>query len=223
VITVSSGPDWATIMTAFGTVGAVVVALGIAIWSERRTDKRLSAERTRSDEQLADERAFSRAQIAEERQIARDREQFAEAYQVQVVLGERSTGELGKRAAAPSRLGAIVINHGRYTITGVEARIRLASGGGPSLILFAGSERVPGTKDLDPRLRNGMSGLLEGLMYGDRITPWDVGLCFWSDPVPPAQVSGAYPVVRWTDRWGSRWEHRQGEVRQSRDGEEWVP
>jgi hypothetical protein len=29
--------------------------------------------------------------------------------------------------------------------------------------------------------------------------------------------------VRLTDRWGTRWEHRLGEVRQVRDGEEWAP
>jgi len=32
-----------------------------------------------------------------------------------------------------------------------------------------------------------------------------------------------YPLVRWTDRWGTRWEHRRGEVRQVREDEPWVP
>jgi hypothetical protein len=27
-------------------------------------------------------------------------------------------------------------------------------------------------------------------------------------------IHGAYPIVRWTDRWGTRWEHELGEVRQ---------
>ena len=34
MIVISGDPDWASIMTAFGTVGAVAAALGIAIWSE---------------------------------------------------------------------------------------------------------------------------------------------------------------------------------------------
>ncbi len=158
---------------------------------------------------------MSRAQIQEERQTARNREQLTEAYAVQVVLGERS------RAESPRRLGAIVINHGHYTIAGIEARLRLATGDGPTLVPFAGSERVPGTKDLDAKLRDGMSGLLEGMMHGDRLTPWDVGMRFWSDLIPTAQLPGAYPVVRWTDRWGTCWEHRRGEVEQIAEGEDW--
>ncbi len=142
MITLSTGPDWASIVTAIGTVLVAIVAVGIALWSEWRTGKR-----------LADERAFSRAQIEEERRIARNGEQFSEAYAVQVVLGERSTGEPGERSASASRLGAIVINHGRYAITGIEAQLRLGSSN-PSLVSFTGRERVPGTKDLDAGLRN---------------------------------------------------------------------
>jgi hypothetical protein len=57
IITVASGgPDWATIMTAFGTVAAAGAALWIALWSDRRTVRRIRAER----------------------QIAQDREQRAE-------------------------------------------------------------------------------------------------------------------------------------------------
>ncbi len=131
MITRSTGPDWASIVTAIGTVLVAIVAVGIALWSEWRTGKR-----------LADERAFSRAQIEEERRIARNGEQFSEAYAVH-----------GERSASASRLGAIVINHGRYAITGIEAQLRLGSSN-PSLVSFTGRERVPGTKDLDARLRN---------------------------------------------------------------------
>jgi len=80
VITLSTGPDWASIVTAIGTVLVAIVAVGIALWSEWRTGKR-----------LADERAFSRAQIEEERRIARNGEQFSEAYAVQVTVGEITT------------------------------------------------------------------------------------------------------------------------------------
>jgi len=93
----------------------------------------------------------------------------------------------------------MVINHGRYTITGIETQLRLAGGGGPSLVLSAGSERVPGTEDLDAKLRDDMPGVLEGMMHAGRLTPWDVGLPFWSNPVAAAQLPGGYPVVRWTD------------------------
>ncbi len=59
-IAAAGGPDWASIMTAFGTVAA---AVGIAAWSHRQSGKRIDGERRR--------------------------EQFIEAYAVQVVQGER--------------------------------------------------------------------------------------------------------------------------------------
>jgi hypothetical protein len=36
VITLSTGPDWASIVTAIGTVLVAIVAVGIALWSEWR-------------------------------------------------------------------------------------------------------------------------------------------------------------------------------------------
>lgn len=51
-----SGPDWATIMTAFGTVGAVVAAVGIAIWSNKVTNDRIIMDRTLANEQARKER-----------------------------------------------------------------------------------------------------------------------------------------------------------------------
>ena len=83
----ASGPDWATIMTAVGTVAVAVAAVWVALWTEHRAARRLKTERERSDRLLAEERERSRAQLGEERRIAREREQFTEAYAVQVVLG----------------------------------------------------------------------------------------------------------------------------------------
>ena len=80
LIPVAGGPDWADIMTAFGTVGAVIAAVGIALWTEWRSGERLKAEQQRSDRQLEEERALSRAEIEEERRIALEREQLAETY-----------------------------------------------------------------------------------------------------------------------------------------------
>lgn len=34
---------------------------------------------------------------------------------------------------------------------------------------------------------------------------------------------GAYPLIRWTDRWGTRWEYRRGQVRPIHDSDKWVP
>lgn len=185
-------------------------------------DTRLAQQLAHSDAQLADERAHSAAQFAEERRIAQEREQYAEAYRVRVLQGERDAGPptdptYEEPDASLKRLGAIIINGGAYTVTGVEARLRFAD---RTVVPFGGSERVTGALGLDPRLSDGMTGLLEALSHGDRLAPWDVGLRFYSDPKP---IAVWYPIIRWTDRWGIRWEHRLGDVRRIRDGEQWLP
>lgn len=70
----ASGPSWTDIMTAFGTVGAVVAAVGIALWAEWRSGQRLKEERERSVRLVEQERARRTAQIEEERRVARERE-----------------------------------------------------------------------------------------------------------------------------------------------------
>jgi hypothetical protein len=84
-------------MTAIGTVAVAVVAVGVALFAEWRADKRLASERAHSDEQLREERAHSAAQIAQERHIAQEREQFAEAYAVQITLMRPGTPEATAR------------------------------------------------------------------------------------------------------------------------------
>jgi hypothetical protein len=197
-------------MTAIGTVAVAVVAVGVALFAERRADKRVAEERKRSA-----------TQIAEERRLLQDREEITEAYAVQVVLGERSTGSSTDRSA--KRLVAIVKNHGRYTITHVEARLRLSGAGNPSLVPFLSLERVPGIKDLDDKLLDGVSERLERIIHADRLKPWDLGLRFESDPLDAASLQDAYAVVRWMDRWKNRWEQRLGEVQQIQEGDEWQP
>lgn len=46
---------------------------------------------------------------------------------------------------------------------------------------------------------------------------------FLSDDIPVAQVAGWYPIVRWTDREGARWEYRQGDVREVAASGPWQP
>ena len=48
----SGGPGWTDILTAIGTVGAVIAAVGIALWTEWRSGGRLKAEHERSDRLL---------------------------------------------------------------------------------------------------------------------------------------------------------------------------
>lgn len=218
------GPSWTDILTAIGTVGAVIAAVGIALWAEWRSGKRLKGEQERSDRQLKEERGHSQAQIEEERRIVREREQLAEAYTVQVVLGERTGGERDEVYAEPLSddvkvLAVMVVNHGSYTITRVEARF---SYDGKSLVSHAGYERLPGFHEAPERLRAGWSASPERAMYGV-LTPWDLGMRFESDEVHVKFLSSPYPLVRWTDRRGTRWEHRRGEVRHVREDEDWIP
>lgn len=89
LITVVTGPDWASIMTAFGTVAAAVAAVSIALWSDWRL-----------------------------RQHERERDQFTEAYAIQIVNARTSVNEIGGRSDPddPSMCPlAIVINHGPIT------------------------------------------------------------------------------------------------------------
>lgn len=55
------------------------------------------------------------------------------------------------------------------------------------------------------------------------LAPWDGGIRFESDYVAEKFLKNPYPLGRWTDRCGTRWEHRRGEVRQVRDDEPWSP
>jgi hypothetical protein len=55
------------------------------------------------------------------------------------------------------------------------------------------------------------------------LTPWDMGMRSESDEVHVQDLKGNYALVRWTDQWGQRWEHRLGEVRRIRDDEKWAP
>jgi hypothetical protein len=158
----------------------------------------------------------------QDRRRADKRQQYAEAYLVQVLQGERDAGPpidptYEESGGSLKRLGAIVTNRGSYTITDIGARLRLANS---TVREFRGSERVTGTPGLDTRLTDGMTGLLEALSHGDRLAPWDVGLRFYSDPSP---IESWYPIVRWTDRWGTRWEHRRGQVRPINEREPWKP
>lgn len=257
-VTVAPGPDWASIMTAIGTVLVAVAAVWIALWTDRQTgvriaaeqvrhdkeiadervlaDKRLAGQLAHSDKQLADERAaagarlreelqHSAAQLQEERQLTQDREQLAEAYLVQVTAGRMnvpppSVSQPARDPDEPAeRAVAIVVNHGRYTITRVEAQIRMSQN---NLTSYGRTERLSSYFSLREELRQGVwepSGN-NGLRT---LTPMDLGLRYSTDVKARKFLVGSYPIVRWADRWGTRWEHKQGVVRKITEGEPWAP
>lgn len=57
-------------MTAFGTVGAVVAALFIAVWADWRTGRRLQQEREEADRRLRREQEHTDRQLQEERELS---------------------------------------------------------------------------------------------------------------------------------------------------------
>jgi hypothetical protein len=208
VITVTSGDGPAEWLTAIATLSAVVAAVGIAL---------------RSD-----------AQVREERRLAREHDQLAEAYSVEIVQvewrtrarppGLPRTDAVHVDSGVTSRvLCALITNHSTFTITGIEVQFCVPSPQ-PSLIGSARSEVLGGLEYM-----RGGSPLTDGWTFTPPdhkpgaliLTRADVGARFWSDAMPDERVVGWYPVVRWTDRWGQRWEHRLGDVRNVDDNAPW--
>jgi F0F1-type ATP synthase epsilon subunit len=79
VIVAAPGPDWASIMTAIGTVAVAIAAVGIALWTDWRSGVRIAAEQARHDKETADERALADKRLADQqahsdKQLADERE-----------------------------------------------------------------------------------------------------------------------------------------------------
>jgi hypothetical protein len=188
---------WTDVVTALGTAGAAIGAVGIAGWSGRQANRRINEERERS----------------------RRREQFTEAYAVQVVQGERAAP--GQPVSDPSALVlvAIVVNRGSYTITGVEVRFNLD---GEHVAPAVRNERMWSFKGLPEGLYKGGDKTEERAMEGV-LPPWDAGMRSESAEMPVQRLKAHNALVRWTDEWGQRWEHRLGKVEKIRSDRPWTP
>jgi hypothetical protein len=46
---------------------------------------------------------------------------------------------------------------------------------------------------------------------------------FESSDTGVQHLSGPYFVVRWTDRWGTNWEHKKGVVESVTENQPWTP
>jgi hypothetical protein len=222
----TEGPNWTDVMTAFGTVGAVIAAVGIALWTEWQSSKRIRAERK-----------HAAATLNEERRLAQVREQLAQAYAIQVVEGHRTDTEekaiqtLGPNAPASTRSAVFLVNHGSFTITDIRAWLRNEDG---SLEESASAGRRTGFNNLPEEIRRHWSSSLE-LATATLLRPWDDGIVFVSKPFgtgpfgPAAEWSWLVPglrplfpsywIVHWTDQWGTRWEHQRGSLRQVQGSE----
>lgn len=224
-IAAAGAPSWTDILTAIGTVGAVVVAVGITVCTEWRSGKRVKEERARSDRAIEGERAHGRVQLEEERRLTRERDQLAEAYAVQVASGEQAVGHGGPVAtgegveAEVKRLAVMVVNHGSFTITGVEAQLCLS---GKSMQQYHSYQRVTGFEEIPSLVTAGFFVSPERAV-SKVLTPFDGGIRFETADIHKRHLSGPYPVVRWTDHWGTRWEHKGGVVQPVSDDQPWEP
>jgi hypothetical protein len=143
----------------------------------------------------------SNKKLRKERDETLAAEQLAEAYQIQII-GDVNT---------------VVVNHGKYTITHIEAWLAVKDG---PPVAFPSRTRVLQEQGLAAELLRGVPKQLTGTKPGDHsdtLAPWDAGLRFAVDAGDIANLANAYPVVHWTDRWDNRWEHRLGHVNKIED------
>jgi HAMP domain-containing protein len=235
VLTVAVQDDWTTILTAIGTVAAAIAAVGIAIWSNRKTRQRVDAEHTfgqgqldrqleASRQQLAAEQAFSRGQLDEEHEAAQELEQLAEAALVEVALAMRDvplkTDKIYDEPAGQvqKRLGVMVVNHGHYAITRVEAQFSFQ---GNDLRAAVRSSRVHGIVSPFPQQGGYTWQPVSDQMASTTLQPWDRGMLVEAPDTDPSFVTSPHAIVRWTDRWGTRWEYKHGSARHINDEAQW--
>jgi hypothetical protein len=185
--------SWTDVVTALGTAGAALSAVGIAGWSH--------------------------VQARKERDRSRRRDQRAEAYAVRVVQGERPKESSASSSQATEILVATVVNGGSFSITDVEVRFRLDE---QTVVAPVETRRVSSFVNLPPELRTPSDTSREMAMQGV-LAPWDTGVRAETGEIDIKRLNGHYAIVRWTDEWGQRWEHRLGKVRQLGDEDEWEP
>jgi hypothetical protein len=116
-----------------------------------------------------------------------------------------------------------VANRGRFAITGVEAQFRLQANSHPRLVPPKSTTRIPGFAGLDERFQRGLETIEDQDAYAGRLAPWDAAMWFATGHIADRSTDGWYSVVRWSDRWGLRWEYRLGELRRIQESAEWTP
>jgi hypothetical protein len=196
---------------------------GIRVRDEREhSAKVLADERKAADDRLRAQMDHSAAQLQAEHDLAREQEQLDQAYAVVVVLGEREDAGPVFEDVGDSDVRTLVLmiaNKGKYTITRVEAQF---SPDGQSLLPHDISTPITDLDKLPDVLRAGQPGRTEWA-YGNVLTSWDAGMHFEAQGIHKKHISAPYAVVRWTDRWNQRWEHKRGQVQRIDESYPWKP
>ena len=200
---VAAGTDWAGTWTAAGTVALAVVTLAAVVTTIVITIQ----DRRRAEVRLREELARSRAEMEEERRIAREREQFAAAYAVQVVFVRGASEGEGEDEA--QRLMAVIVNHAVQAITRIEALFSLDE---LTTISASRQVRLPVRLNMPPQVRVIPEFVepAEAAYRADVLTRWDTGLLIETTLTGVRHLADPGVVVRWTDWQGARWEHRRG-------------
>jgi hypothetical protein len=184
VAATAPGTDWVSILTAIGTVCAVLAAVGIAGWSER--------------------------QRRQERRVERGRAHLADAYAVQVVLMQ-SQEEPNHRhlKAIIINHGSRTIREVEARFS-PDGKTLIPP---DSLERLPGRSKLPEdvqayAEHLEPvkaKEKKGSCG---------RLTPWDTGISFDWGPIAERDLTDPSVIVRWTDRSEVDWEYKGGDVQQ---------
>jgi hypothetical protein len=243
-ITIISGPDWATIMTAFGTVGAVIAAVWIAVASSTKTNRLVEAERKEadrrlreqldhSDEQLRKQQEHSDLQLEAERAAADERlqkqfytaqqsDQRSQAAAVEVLgMITAPDGEAASHTSSSAVPLVVVTNKGKYAITNLAA---VLSPDGKSTVDFSLRRNLADLRDLpndlDKLAVEQVIGWL-GEVYLGTIAPGMI-MALAGDARPIQELKASFPIVRWIDHWGDCWEYRKGRVSPSAMNDPWL-
>ena len=197
-----------------------------------RHDKEIGDERARHDKEIEDERRLADDRLREERERMQDAEQRAEASTVLITpfaMPAKQAAKLQAEMAAKleeepdhkieARVGeecpvVIIVNDGRFVITNVHARFVK-----DSTIYQSALKQHSNVYDSLPK--EWLSGLVADPAIG--VPPRIGGMQFIGKGMVPADLKGVYAIVRWTDRWGTRWEHRKGDVQPIAEDEPWKP
>ncbi len=209
MMSTDSGPDWASVITAIGTVLVATVAVGVALFADWRTSQRVKLEHK-----------ISAQRLREERHRAQEAEQLSEAHLVRVLLAKSTSANDPTLYDVSSRnlryLVAVVINRGRFAITGIGARFQIGNALVEPRNAYIARD-LGDIHDFPEELRTNVGELVD---TGSALSARDKGMRFEAWPVDNRYLEGAYAIIRWTDNWGTTWEHRNGAVRQIPKGEE---
>jgi hypothetical protein len=200
--TIASGPDWATVVAAFGTVGAVIAAVGIAIWSSLAT----------------------KSQLQKQHDEAQELEQRSQAAAVEVIAFRTKPGKnvISNRKNPSGRPVLIVVNRGKYAITDLDVRL---SPDGRRVIAFSPDQASMRQNMVDPAIlpphwtQDALGNLAE--VYSGTIAP-GAAIRFKGDPMLVSVLETSYPIARWRDYWEDCWEYNKGSVYKSDMRDDWL-